>query len=80
MLCFRQIFARPTSDMPNSLASVRMGVGQTFLYSSARVRRILLDVIPLVALGRYHSDCAFDIERAARRWDTGQLKGLKRLP
>src|SRR5581483_3924539 len=30
MLCFRQTFARPTSDMPNPWASVRMGVAQTF--------------------------------------------------
>jgi len=28
--CLRETFARPTSDMPNSWASVRMGVAQIF--------------------------------------------------
>ncbi len=38
--CLRQIFARPTSERPNCLASVRIGVAHTFSYNSARVRRI----------------------------------------
>ena len=49
---FRQTFARPTSDMPNSLARVRMGVAQTLSYSSPRVRRILSAVIPLCRTGQ----------------------------
>src|SRR5579863_4573108 len=35
--CFSQIFASPTSESPNSFASVRIGVLQTRRYNSARV-------------------------------------------
>ena len=37
MLCLRHILARPTSERPNSLARVRIGVFQTRSYSCFRV-------------------------------------------
>jgi hypothetical protein len=42
---FGRLLPGQPSDMPNSWASVRMGVAQTFSYSSARVRRILVWLI-----------------------------------
>jgi HTH-type transcriptional regulator / antitoxin HipB len=76
ILCFRQTFARPTSDMPNSWESVPMGVAQTFSYSSARIRRI-----PVWLISRSYRQAHFAIEerprqdpsaaRAARNQGTG---------
>src|SRR5258708_3374966 len=46
MLCFRQIFLSPTSEKPKDSAAFVIGWDQTRSYSSRRLKRLIVAIMP----------------------------------